>query len=253
MNSFRHALLCVVIPMLLIWDGCVETYTPTDASSSDPYVPSSPVDTPACSYGASLTCYDCAGGREGRKHCLPSENGYGPCECPNHCDQETGSCDACQSCATADNCSEVLNRCWQNQACSSMVDCTKTESLWDCAQKFPSGADDYVALGKCLFCDACPSNCQATGWCENDCITICALKYPYGVNQGITTASCVACDACSADCQSICDNNNSQTCSAGSCGECMAGTCAASQCTQEIATCTTDCQSFVNCIANTCP
>jgi len=204
-----------------------------------------------CSVGASLICFDC-GGKEGKQHCLADGSGYGACECPNHCDVISSSCDSCQSCANENACSEPANRCFENQACVAILNCTDTASLWDCAQKFPSGADDFVAFGKCIFCDACPNNCQSTGWCDNDCVTKCALKFPFGVNDGIATASCLACDACTADCANICDNTGKNSCSIGSCSTCMTGNCAASSCAQELASCNVDCQSFANCIINTC-
>lgn len=224
-----------------------ETDEPPD-NSSGTYTP-----PPACTPGTSLYCYECGIGNEGEKHCLPDGSGYGPCTCPNHCDLENNSCDSCQSCAVNDTCAELGVRCFQNAACEAIFECTSTgASLWDCAKMFPSGADDYVALGKCLFCDACPSNCQDTGWCSTDCVTACALKYPYGVSDGIVTSGCLACDACSANCSSICENTGAGSCGGANCAECMISDCAASVCSQQIASCDTNCQSFTNCIVNTC-
>jgi hypothetical protein len=128
----------------------------------------------------------------------------------------------------------------------------ETSEFFDCAKLHPSGANDYVALAKCVFCDACPDNCSDSGWCDTDCVSKCAMKYPYGVSDGIVTASCLACDACPNDCANICDGAGSGACSAGACGECMVGECAASSCKEELSSCDVDCQSFANCVANTC-
>lgn len=203
-----------------------------------------------CLPGASLYCFDC-GQEEGKQFCLLDGSGYGPCVCPDHCDNTEFTCDSCVECAIKDTCSEAWVRCNQNQACVELSNCHDNGNVFDCAKMFPSGADDYVALMQCVFCKACPTNCSPSGWCDTDCVNKCMMKYPYGVSDGWATYQCLACNACPKNCQNICDANLG-ICSAGTCGECMVGACAASVCANELTACNADCQSFNNCIANTC-
>jgi hypothetical protein len=85
------------------------------------------------------------------------------------CDEQD-NCVACSSCATEAICRTQLATCQDNSFCLGLDQCIglcggMVQCEDDCFAMNSPGANDYVALRECLFCDACPSDCAGQTTC----------------------------------------------------------------------------------------
>ena len=82
------------------------------------------------------------------------------------CDLQ-GDCMACSNCATQNDCAPDVNACFNDTACSALVDCfnacTDDPCMNTCADQHQGGMNLYMAVSECAFCTACPSDCVNEG------------------------------------------------------------------------------------------
>jgi hypothetical protein len=86
------------------------------------------------------------------------------------CDQQE-SCASCSSCAQQSFCRPALDACQQDSACTAIDQCVPlcngiVQCENDCYQNNQAGLPKFNALGTCLFCDACPTNCVGLAVCN---------------------------------------------------------------------------------------
>lgn len=78
------------------------------------------------------------------------------------CDTQ-GDCYACANCSTAGVCAADADACLTDVDCQDLLGCLETcfdqVCADDCASAYPAGAQLYMQLTQCAFCDACPVDC----------------------------------------------------------------------------------------------
>ncbi len=89
------------------------------------------------------------------------------------CDAENDSCDSCSQCSVEPGgvCHEAWSACGSSQDCTGLVDCFSgcqgdAGCMDTCADAHPNGMALYTAAKFCLFCNACPTNCNSYGICQ---------------------------------------------------------------------------------------
>jgi hypothetical protein len=82
---------------------------------------------------------------------------------------DMGTCDECQQCAFAADCSSEADACAGNPECLALNMCigmcpANDQACVDqCFADHPEGEADLGALAQCVFCDACFVTCDGAG------------------------------------------------------------------------------------------
>jgi hypothetical protein len=70
---------------------------------------------------------------------------------------------ACTNCAVTADCSTEMNACSNDTDCMDLIDCLQpcVDDICadNCFNAHPTGANLYMTLTECAFCDACPTTC----------------------------------------------------------------------------------------------
>jgi hypothetical protein len=78
----------------------------------------------------------------------------------------TGNCESCSACAQTNGgpCVAAVEACFSDVECSAFNDCIipcGDQACVDaCSATYPNGAALYAAAVACIYCDACPSDCD---------------------------------------------------------------------------------------------
>ncbi|MBN2528440.1 MAG: carbohydrate-binding protein [Deltaproteobacteria bacterium] len=95
------------------------------------------------------------------------------------CQLEEDCYNGCWECAIGGYCAMQEDTCLYNPECQAIYDCLdnrcnrrQNSVSWDCYgdcfDRHPKGRDDFVALRRCVMCDACPKSCFNDFNCFDD-------------------------------------------------------------------------------------
>jgi hypothetical protein len=84
---------------------------------------------------------------------------------PIDCDGQ-GDCGTCVQCAVNGPCQSLVRMCQSSMACVAFAMCFEgcqgqMGCFPMCAQDNPDGANEWVEMVQCFFCDVCQTDCEA--------------------------------------------------------------------------------------------
>ena len=96
-------------------------------------------------------------------------SGAGGSADPTPCDDKK-NCEVCKSCSLNVQCAQEAAICKASSSCQGIDQCftgcsSDAECQNQCYLLGPDGEAAYRALRKCIFCDACPSDCAGFSTC----------------------------------------------------------------------------------------
>ncbi len=81
------------------------------------------------------------------------------------CDQGTGACAACTSCAIDPGCAAASNACDTNANCGPLVLCVRDNGSAACNSSDPAAVELATAVRDCL-CNSCQTDCAGAPLCS---------------------------------------------------------------------------------------
>jgi hypothetical protein len=125
----------------------------------------------SCAMSASLVaCLPPQQGGEGGAGGGVEGGGGGGGEGPTGCDARK-TCEDCATCASQTTCAEAIAACQDNPVCVGLDECMlycQGDADCDemCRLQNAAGLEEWDRAARCLYCDACPTACSGSRFCE---------------------------------------------------------------------------------------